>query len=175
MSLFPRILVLGILGLFLAGCAADGTVANPFDSSDEQQPSTPYYFSEFPDVPIPHAMSEERGNTYVSFSPTGVKCGVQHFSGRLEVVSLMNTMRRNMANSGWTLRALLRSKESILVFEKSSQVCAMHITDGMIYTDMVVFVSPRLEGDTASLDISAYSKPSSGAASTSGGSQPLSQ
>ena len=171
MSFFSRIVLLGFLSLFLAGCAADGSLVNPFDDSADQQPSTPYYFSEFPDVPIPHAMSEERGNTYISFSPTGVKCGVQSFSGRLEVISLMNTMRRNMADNGWTLRALLRSKESVLVFEKAHQVCAMHITDGMIYTDMIVFMSPRLEGDSASADTTAYSQPSGSA--SSGGSQPL--
>ena len=121
-------------------------------------------------------MSEERGKTYISFAPSGLKCGVQHFSGRLEVVSLMNAMRRNMANNGWTLRALLRSKESILVFEKSEQICTMHISDGMIYTDMIVFMSPRLEGDNASADFTAYQQPNgSGSAPYTDGAQPLSQ
>ena len=180
MSFLPRILLLSFLTLFLAGCASDGSLVNPFDSSEEPQPTSPYFFSEFPDVPIPNTMSEERGDTYISFSPSGMKGGVQRFTGRVEVVSLMNTMRRNMSSSGWALRSLLRSKESIMVFEKNAQVCTMYITDGMIYTEMRLFMSPRLEGDSPNAEFSAYSQPSgsgaSSAAKSSGGSsQKLSQ
>lgn len=177
MSFFPRLFLFVLLTAFLAGCASDGSLVNPFSDSEEAQPvSAPFFFSEFPDVPIPKDMSEERGKTYISFSPSGMKGGVQHFSGRLEVVSLMNTMRRNMANHGWTLRALLRSKESVMVFEKSDQICTMHVSDGMIYTDMIIFMSPRLEGDSATADFTAYQQPSSGgAAPYTDGAQPLSQ
>ena len=177
MSFFPRLFLLALLTALLAGCAADGTLINPFSDDEAQQPvSAPFYYSEFPDVPIPNGMSEERGKTYISFSPTGMKGGVQHFSGRLEVVSLMNSMRRNMANQGWTLRALLRSKESAMVFEKSSQICTMHISDGMVYTDMIIFMAPRLEGDGATADFTAYQQPGGGGASPhADGKQPLSQ
>lgn len=178
MTFFSRLFLLGFLTLFLAGCASDGSLVNPFsDGEDAGQPvSAPYFYSEFPDVPIPNEMSEERGKTYISFAPSGMKCGVQHFSGRLEVVSLMNAMRRNLANHGWTLRALLRSKESILVFEKNNLICTMHISDGMIYTDMIIFMSPRLEGDSTAADFTAYQQPNGGSAAPyTDGSQPLSQ
>ena len=152
MVLFSRLTALSLLILILTGCASDGSLTNPFSSS-EDSPEIPYYLSEFSDVPIPQGMKEEKGETYISFAPSGLKCGVQHFSGRVELVSLMNAMRRNMAAHGWVLRALLRSGESVLVFEKADSVCTMHISDGRIYTTMILFMSPRLDGDAEAVSL----------------------
>ncbi len=169
------------LALLLAACASDGSFVNPFEQSEPSTTGASYYFSEFSDVPIPNDMEEKRGETYISFAPSGVKCGTQTFKGRMEVVSLMNSMRRNMASNGWTLRSLLRSSESVLVFDKSDRVCSLQISDGLIYTTMQVFMSPRLEGDSGSADVSAYSHPAaqagraSGAGAPPSGQQPLSQ
>ncbi|MDL2316257.1 hypothetical protein LJC59_04175 [Desulfovibrio sp. OttesenSCG-928-A18] len=143
---------------FVAGCAADGSVKNPFATS-EPVPGENYYYGEFSDIPIPNEMSESKNDTFITFAPSGLKCGVQRFTGRVDLVSLMNTMRKNMANTGWTLRSLLRSKESVLVFEKPDRVAALQITDGMVYTEMRVFVSSRLEGDSASLELMPYTAP----------------
>ena len=162
MTLFSRLTVLPLLIMILAGCAADGSLKNPFSSSDDESLDNPYYLSEFSDVPIPREMSEEKDETFISFAPSGLKCGVQHFSGRVELVSLMNAMRRNMAAHGWTLRALLRSHESVLVFEKAESVCTLHISDGRIYTSMILFMSPRLEGDAEPVSLLRKS-PSAGA------------
>ncbi|MDR3174968.1 MAG: hypothetical protein LBU06_00305 [Desulfovibrio sp.] len=133
----------------LAGCAADGSFRNPFASEpDTHNPAPDLYFSEFADIPIPSEMSENRGDTFITFAPSGLKCGVQRFSGRVEVVSLMNTMRRNMAANGWKLRSLLRAVESVMVFEKTDRLAAVQISDGLLTTDMRVVVTSRLEGDT---------------------------
>ena len=85
----------------------------------------------------------------------------------------MNSMRKNMAANGWSLRSLLRSKDSILVFEKPDRVATLVFADGMVFTDMEIFVSPRMQGDSANLDIKAYSTP--GVTSSSDGKQKLSQ
>lgn len=141
--------------LACAGCAADGTIKNPF-ASDDPPPANSYYFSEFSDIPIPNEMSESRADTFITFAHSGVKCGVQHFSGRVETVSLMNTMRRFMSSNGWTMRSLLRSKESIIVFEKPDRIATMQISDGAISTTLRLFVSSKLEGDAGGADINAY-------------------
>jgi hypothetical protein len=144
---FMRVLPLLLIAALLAGCASDGSFKNPF-SEDGGSAAPAYYYSEFPDIPIPSEMSESRGDTFITFAPSGLKCGVQRFSGRVEVVSLMNTMRRNMASDGWAMRSLLRASESVLVFEKSDRLAALQISDGMINTDMRIFVTSRLEGDS---------------------------
>lgn len=173
-----RLVMLLCFMVFLStGCASDGSFVNPFDSTDNGggAPANPYFFAEFPDVPIPNDVSEDSGKTFITFAPSGVKSGVQVFSGYgADSVSLMNSMRRNMAANGWTLRSLLRSKSSIMVFEKPDRICSVVVQEGVVSTTMLVFVSPRLEGDSSSLDISAFSQPApSGGAS--GGVQKLNQ
>lgn len=172
MGIFFRILLCCLAVFAFAGCASDGSFSNPFASSEPVSGNN-YFFSEFPDIPIPNDMSESRNETFITFAPSGIKCGTQRFSGRVEVVSLMNTMRRNMANNGWTLRSVLRAKESTLVFEKPDRIVTLQISDGVIFTDMRIFVSSRLEGDSGSVNINAYSPPSH--ASGSGNQQKLSQ
>lgn len=152
----------------VAGCASDGSFQNPF-ASNEPAPATSYFFSEFSDIPIPNEMSESRSDTFITFAPSGVKCGVQRFTGRVEIVSLMNTMRRYMATNGWTLRSLLRSKESVLIFEKPDRVASFQISDGLVNSEMRVFVSSRLEGDSPAVEINPYTP------AASGGEQKLSQ
>ena len=89
----------------------------------------------------------------------------------------MNTMRRNMAGNGWTLRSVLRAKDSTLVFEKPDRIASFQLSDGLIFTDMRLFVSSRLEGDSHSVDANAYSPPArssgSGSGSGSAGQQKL--
>jgi hypothetical protein len=174
MRIFSLIMSIGILSLLLAGCAADGGMRNPFSSSSEPEESaSTHYFSEFSDIPIPKEMKESRGDTFIIFAPSGVKTGVQRFSGKVELVSLMNVMRRNMAANGWTMRSLLRAKESVLVFDKPDRLAAFQISDGLFTTSMSIFVTSRLEGDSPSSDITYYTPDTPGEGA--GGSRPLSQ
>ena len=167
-----KLLLLGIMAVLVAGCASDGSFKNPFVTEEPATPGTGFYYSEFEDIPVPNDMSESSGDTVVTFAPSGVKCGMQRFTGRVEVVSLMNTMRRYMANNGWTLRSLLRAKRSTLIFEKADRIASFEIADGVMSTEMRIVVSSRLEGDSASLDVNAYAPP---VASSSSNSQRLTQ
>jgi hypothetical protein len=152
-----NILLFGALVVLFAGCASNGSFPNPFSACDNSAPSGGHFFSEFEDIPIPNEMREISGDSVITFAPTGVKCGMQRFQGRVEMVSLMNTMRRSMANHGWTLRSLLRAQRSILIFEKHDRMAFIEIIDGMLETEMRIVVSARLEGDSSSLDVRAYS------------------
>ena len=153
MTRLLKMLLLGTLITLFAGC---GPIKNPFSSSDSV-PLGGYFYSEFEDIPVPNEMKEVSGDSIITFAPTGIKCGVQRFKGRVEVVSLMNTMRRYMANHGWTLRSLLRAQRSILIFEKHDRMALIEISDGMLQTEMRIVVSSRLAGDSPSLDVRAYS------------------
>lgn len=151
MRIFFTTTVLALL-LLTFGCASDGSVSNPFETA-VPVPGGDYFFSEFADIPIPNDMSESKSDTYTAASQgAGIKTGFQKFSGRVDAPALIRTMRRNMADHGWVLRSFLRSKESVLVFEKPDRICSIQITDGLIYTEMRIFLSTRLEGDIGDLD-----------------------
>ncbi len=174
-------LSLACAALLLTGCAADGSFKNPFESEGEQPASgasSANLTGEFTDVPVPATM-DITSDTFVTVGQ-GIKTGSQKFRGRMESVDLMNAMRRNMAGHGWVLRSAQRSQESILVFEKPDRVCTLHFSEGLIFTDMTVFVSSRLTGDKGGVDLAApASRGSAGsggkASSSSGGVQKLSQ
>lgn len=157
--------VLLLFVLTLAGCAADGTITNPF--AETEPPSTPFYFSDFADVPLPHQMSEVKSETVITYAPSGVKCGLQRFKGNVEAASLISTMRNNMVSQGWELKSMLRAKESVLTFEKDDRLCTLYISDDAIYTNMRVFVTPRLAGD-----MNSYAPP---AASMNSSTAPLTE
>ena len=169
--IFAKAVMLVAVSAFAAGCAQDGSFKNPFtDDAPVSQPAAPYFFADFSDIPIPNGMSEVSDETVISYAPSGMKCGVQRFKGRVEVNSLINAMRTNMASQGWTLRSFLRSPSTLLIFEKPDRVATLYITEDILNTNMRVFMSPRLEGDhgTANYTFTQQSP-------QSGGSQKLSQ
>jgi len=151
-----KLLLLGTLVVLFAGCTSDGPLRNPF-ASNIAAPTGGHFFSEFEDIPVPNEMREISSDTIITFAPSGVKCGMQRFKGRVEVVSLMNTMRRYLANHGWTLRSLLRAQRSIMIFEKHDRMAFIEITEGLLDTEMRIVVSARLEGDSPAVDVRSYS------------------
>ena len=174
------------MALAFAGCATTGSSDGSADSSGATAPE--YYHEEFKDVAIPVDMDVVSGETFVTYSPGGMKVGIQQFKGRVEIGSLINTMQRYMQRDGWTLRAVFRANKAVLIFEKSDKICVLSMSDGMIYTSMMVFVSPKLaDGDVryaspamtpsaaprSSGGVQAY--PSGGFSNPGSGEQKLSQ
>jgi len=151
-----KLLLLGTLVVLFAGCAGDGPFRNPF-ADNTAAPAGGHFFSEFEDISVPNEMREVNSDTVVIVAPSGVKSGMQRFKGRVEVVSLMNTMRRHMAGQGWTLRSLLRAQRSMMIFEKHNRMAFIEITEGLLDTEMRVVVFARLEGDSPTVDVRSYS------------------
>lgn len=128
------------LCLALAGCFG----SDSSDTSDPTKSGRDYYYAEFADVAIPTDMTVDAKDTFITYSADGVKLGIELASGRVEMASLINVMERYMQRDGWNLRSIFRAKRSIMVFERSDRMCTLYISEGMIYTDMLVFVSHRL-------------------------------
>ncbi len=133
-----------LLVVLLSGCATGGLFGD--DTADE--PVNPYFTSEFSDIQLPNDLKEDYEKTMIAFGPSGSKFGVQVFSGRVETVYVMNHLRRTMSGNGWTLRSVLRSKSSIIIFEKPDRMASIVLNEGLVSTTVHVFVSPRLEGDS---------------------------
>ena len=150
------LLLLGTLVVLFAGCASSGPFSNPF-ASNTAAPAGGHFFSEFEGIPVPNEMREVNSDTVIIIAPSGLKTGMQRFKGRVEVVSLMNTMRRHMAGHGWTLRSLLRAQRSMMIFEKHDRVAFIEMTEGMFDTEMRIVVFARLEGDSPAVDARSYS------------------
>ncbi len=154
------------LALVLAGCVGSGssdTASAPAANSGRD-----YYYDQFADVAIPTDMSASAKDTFITYTADGVKLGIQLFSGRVEMGSLITVMQRYMLRDGWSLRSVFRAQRSILVFERADRICALYISEGMLYTDMLVFVSPRMPDGAAHNITPAAAQPPAPAAPAAG-------
>lgn len=129
----PIFLVFSAFGL-LAGCSA---ITGHSGSSE------PYYYAEFEDIPIPSELGRVKETTIIT-TPGGVKTGLQVFKGRVEMGSLNSAMVGYLQREGWELRSSTRGARSLLLFEKQDRYCTIYILDGWFYTEMQVYVSPKL-------------------------------
>lgn len=128
-----------LLSFAVAGCVGSGS-----SDADPATSGLNYYYDEFQDVAIPREMSPQKKETFITYSADGTKLGTQIVAGRVEMSSLVAAMQGHMQRDGWSLRSVFRSSRSILIFEKPEKICSMYISDGMMDTTMLVFVSPKL-------------------------------
>ncbi len=154
MALKKTYLSLLLCFLLLSGCATGGGLF----SSEDAEPVNQYFTAEFADVQLPNELKEDASKTMITFAASGSKFGVQVFSGRVDTVYVMNHMRKTMSSNGWTLRSALRTKNSVMIFEKPDRMASIMISEGVVSSTVHVFVSPRLDGDS----LSDFSMPASG-------------
>ena len=141
--------------LLLGGCVDSFTEG----SADPVSSGLPYYYDEFSDVSIPKEMQPETKETFITYASDGLKHGTQTVTGRVEMSSLVAAMMSHMRRDGWALRSVFRSSRSILIFERPEKLCSIYISEGLLYTTMVIFVSPKVADG-----VSQYSVPVSTAA-----------
>ncbi|MDL2210437.1 hypothetical protein LJC26_06510 [Desulfovibrio sp. OttesenSCG-928-O18] len=129
-----------VFTVVLGGCLGSESENN----SDPVSAGLNYYYDEFQDVAIPREMTPEKKETFITYGSDGMKLGTQMVAGRVEMASLVSAMQGHMQRDGWALRSIFRSSRSILIFEKPERMCSMYISDGVIDTSMLIFVSPKL-------------------------------
>lgn len=144
-----RTLLAGLAAaLMLTGCAGEGLkIKNPF----EQPSLTETYVSQFRDVPIPAPMASLTKESYVTIGHDGGKIGLESFEGRVEVNSLAQIMMQNMARSGWQLRGSCAGMRSIQLYQKEPHYAVIFYSDGIVYSDMDVWVVNNVGVDIMTL------------------------
>ena len=154
-------LLLGLLllSIILSGCGG------MFSSSSESGASDVYY-AEFPDVPIPSAMSQHSGSTQVTKSANGSTNGFLEFSGSVAWDSLVNACASNLTRDGWSVNGLFRGEHSVILADKVDRSCVITIDDGFPSTTMNVWVTDKINGFIAPLAAPGESGSSSGSSDT---------
>lgn len=131
-----KFLLVPSLLLSLCACSGLSTTRAPSDPGTTQnqggQPETydnPNYYYLFDDILIPNGMDHDADDDF-SFDTQQFKAGIQHFSGRVVFDDLINFFQNNMIKDGWRKVTAVRSKKSMLVFEKSSKAAIIELEDG---------------------------------------------
>lgn len=148
-----------LLNLFLilsllAGCAAKkqeevAPPAPPAPTTQTQDSLHAYY--DFDDIPVPSDMKLVPKKS-ILFESTSVKAGVVYFEGRVDAVSLFDFYVNTMPQENWSLRSYFKYGQYILVFEKPTKDCIIHIQDGSFSTEMQIWVTPRIQNSSSKLE-----------------------
>lgn len=151
-----RVLLLSLLLVFslLVGCAAkkqeEVPPPTPPASTTQTQDSLHAYY-DFDDIPVPSDMKLVPKKS-ILFESTAVKAGVVSFEGRVDAVSLFDFYVNTMPQENWSLRSYFKYGQYILVFEKPTKDCIIHIQDGSFTTEMQIWVTPRIQSSANKLE-----------------------
>lgn len=135
MKTTPVKLILGLgLSLVLVACSGMNTRATsdtgPAAPGGEVETyDNPNYYYLFDDILVPNGMEHVADDDF-SFDTQQFKAGIQNFQGRVVYDDLINFFQNNMIKDGWRKVSAVRSKKSILIFEKQNKAAIIELTDG---------------------------------------------
>lgn len=146
-KLLPAFLL--VASLALSGCADLFSGSSSSSSSDSGRAAAApaqaeYYYSSFPDVPIPVEMKSTK-DSYAVYTSGNIKVGMETFTGRVEINSLNRAMHDYMTRDGWGLYSGSQgSKQTALVFVKDNMLAVVITTDGSMSTEMRVYMTQKI-------------------------------
>ncbi|MDR3639908.1 MAG: hypothetical protein P4L39_01145 [Humidesulfovibrio sp.] len=130
-----RFLVYPALALSLCACSGLSSRTNsdpapaPASGGQAETYDNPNYYYLFDDILIPNGMEHSTDDDF-SFDTQQFKAGIQIFQGRVVFDDLINFFQNSMVKDGWSKVSAVRSKKSILVFEKSNKAAIIELEDG---------------------------------------------
>ncbi len=160
-SYFQKSLPCLALILLLSACSGLNTkpAADTAPASGGSQAETydnPNYYYLFDDILIPNGM-EHSGDEDFSFDTQQFKAGIQIFQGRVVYDDLINFFLNNMVKDGWKKVSAVRSKKSILIFEKGNKAAIIELNDG--FKAKATVFAFEYKGGTSSSRPSAQGRP----------------
>lgn len=142
---FPLALAF-IISSFTFSCSTfqkDTSTSKPVEEKAQplkaKGPLAKYY--DFEDILIPEEMKLDKERSFVYESP-GLKAGILVFSGRVEVTSLVQFFKENMAKDNWKLLNSFKYKGYMMNFQKPDKSCMISIVDGTFSTSLEIWVGP---------------------------------
>jgi hypothetical protein len=133
-SRFHKPLLCLCLALVLSACSgltakSNADTAPASGGSQAETYDNPNYYYLFDDILIPNGMEHTADDDF-SFDTQQFKAGIQNFQGRVVYDDLINFFLNNMVKDGWKKVSAVRSKKSIIIFEKANKAAIIELTDG---------------------------------------------
>ncbi|MGB5158036.1 hypothetical protein [Desulfobacterium sp. N47] len=138
--------------LVFSGCAALSQNENSATASASVQKDIgdmPSYY-DFGDVLVPKELKVKIEKSFI-YKTSGLPAGVLALSGRVELSSLCTFFDNNMAKDNWKLVSLFKSPHTLMLFQKQNRWCVINIVDGMIFTDVEIWVAPSIAENSSGL------------------------
>ncbi|MBA4391440.1 MAG: hypothetical protein C0399_10960 [Syntrophus sp. (in: bacteria)] len=138
------IILFFVMLLVFSGCAlfqrndSEGTAR-----AKQEGPNQVFYG--FSDVPVPKEMSIINDRSFVYETPS-FKAGVLFLSGNVDLQSLENYFKINMAKNGWRYINSFRYKDVVLNYIKDDKTCTIKMSRGAFETDAEIWIGPADKG-----------------------------
>ena len=149
-SFIKLILPLIILGMF-AACTTTGTTSSSSGTNGAQvaEYEEPDSYYDFDDIMIPKEISYDEDASY-KLDNAKFSASIMKFTGRVEVLELVQYFVNNMAKDNWTLISNNKaSKVHVLNFEKFDKSCVIHVDDSFGSATTTIFaVEVKDAGDS---------------------------
>ncbi len=135
----PALLFVILVGTF--GCATfeKSPAAGGQPAPQREVPNVVFYT--FPDIPVPKELTLQRQRTFIYETPS-VKAGVLVLSGNVDVGSLENYFKGNMAKNGWRFINSYKYGDMILNFVKEDRASNIRATRDAFTTQVEIWVGP---------------------------------
>ncbi len=129
-----------LMVVMLSGCAV--FQKNSTEVAVQPKPEGPnQVFYGFSDLPIPKELAIVSEKSFV-YETTGLKAGVLYFSGNVDMQSLENYFKVNMAKNGWKYINSFRYKDIVLNYTKDDKTCNIKMGRGPFVTDVEIWIGP---------------------------------
>lgn len=133
-----------VMLLVFAGCALFPR-NNSESSAKAKQEGPNQIFYGFPDVPIPKEMTIINDRSFVYETPS-FRAGVLFLSGNVDLQSLENYFKMNMAKNGWRYINSFRYKDVVLNYIKDDKTCTIKMSRGAFESDAQIWIGPADRG-----------------------------
>lgn len=110
-------------------------------------------FYGFPDLPLPKELKYVSEKSFIYETPS-FRAGVLFFSGNVDIQSLENYFKLNMAKNGWQHINSFRYKDTVLNYVKGDRTCNIKMSPGSFSSDIEIWIGPADKGS-----IQKYNEP----------------
>ncbi len=116
-------------------------------ASTKEEPAKPRYdvvnqtFYGFPDVPVPKELKLDNNRSFI-YETQALKVGVLVLSGNVELESLENYFKVNMAKNGWKFVNSFKFKDVALNFVKDDKTCNIRMSREVFTADVEIWIGP---------------------------------
>lgn len=131
-----------IMLLAFSGCALfqkGGTGSE--GAAQPKQETLNQTFYGFPDIPVPKELAYVPEKSFVYENPA-MKAGVMFLNGNVEMQSLENYFKINMAKNGWRYVNSFRYRDVVLNYQKEDRTCNIKMSRGSFQTEVEIWVGP---------------------------------
>lgn len=153
MRSFTKFCIILTLLFVFAGCTARNTTSTAQEPAENRQATyqEPDYYMDFDDIMIPKEINYDADNSY-KLDNSKFRAAIMRFTGRVQVMELINYFLNNMTKDNWTLVSNNKaSTVHVMTFEKYNKSCVIQVDDSFATAKTTIF-AVEVKGGTSLKD-----------------------